>query len=467
MKTYKLLLILFIPLMFGITSCSEDFLEVDPSHAISAESTFSDTAKIDAFITGIYDRYAYYYYTQWQLMASDVRGYDAFVKPSGNYNRFVNEYQFNLLPSYNNPRTTWWYSYRIIANANQAIYNVPQTSFSEAYKTNVVAEARAIRATAYICLIHFHAQPYSNNPAGPGAPITLEPLSPDPAEDWPGRSTVQEVYDVILADLLFAEANLNASKTDITRITPNVIKGLLARTYLEMGNWANASAYAIAARTGYPLAPAADLLTGFADATPEWMWSLDMRGDDNNGYLMLPSFWDNRTLGYSSLRVTTDFAGLFEAGDTRNSMMDAAADGGVTVTKYLHRSAWDMDQVLMRSAEMYLIEAEAEAQLGNTGPALTALNAVQTRVGATLTTTTVVADLLDEIAVERRKELFGEGFHGLDILRRGEPLLRTNAAHWAPADLAAYDPLMIFPIPQDEIDANPNISESDQNEGYR
>jgi hypothetical protein len=116
---------------------------------------------------------------------------------------------------------------------------------------------------------------------------------------------------------------------------------------------------------------------------------------------------------------------------------------------------------------MYLIEAEARAQLDDAPGALTALNAVQSRAGATLTTTTDKAELLEAIALERRKELFGEGFHLLDILRRGETLERTDAAHWAPVDLEAYDPLMIFPIPQAEIDANPNINEADQNEGYR
>jgi hypothetical protein len=91
MKTNRLLLILIIPLLIGITSCSEDFLEVTPSHAISAESVFADTSKIDAFLTGLYDNNSYFYYVQSALMEADIRGKDIFLVPSGNYGRFDDE----------------------------------------------------------------------------------------------------------------------------------------------------------------------------------------------------------------------------------------------------------------------------------------------------------------------------------------------------------------------------------------
>jgi hypothetical protein len=465
MKTNRLLLILIIPLLIGITSCSEDFLEVTPSHAISAESVFADTSKIDAFLTGLYDNNSYFYYVQSALMEADIRGKDIFLVPSGNYGRFDDEYMYNLTTDHWQVDDIWETAYSVIANCNQAVQYVPEGSYSDAFKNSVLAEARAMRASAYLILIHFYAQPYSFDPNGPGVPITKEPLNPDPASDFPARSTVQEVYDLIIEDLKFAQAHIN--NTDIIRLTKNAVHGLLARAYLDMEDWANARDHAISAYDGHPLMSGSELLAGFADPNDEWIWSLNMRSDDNNGYLMLPSFYDTRVMGYSSFRATNTFASLFEAGDARSNMFGVPDNGGMTITKYLHRTEWDMDQVLMRSAEMYLIEAEARAQLDDAPGALTALNAVQSRAGATLTTTTDKAELLEAIALERRKELFGEGFHLLDILRRGETLERTDAAHWAPVDLEAYDPLMIFPIPQAEIDANPNINEADQNEGYR
>lgn len=453
--------------MLGIGSCSKDYLELDPSYAISAESAFSDSVKIQAFITGLYDNHSYYYYTQSNLMEQDIRGNDIFLKASGNYGRFDDEYMYSVTTDHWQVWEIWAGAYSVIANCNQVTENMPGTSFSSSFKSAVIAEARAIRATAYLTLAHLYCQPYGNDPTAPGIPITNKPVNPDPPEDWPDRGTVEDVYTQILDDLLYAEANLPATKTDITRMTPNVVKGLLARTYLDMENWTEARDNAIEARTGYPLASSAELLAGFADATSEWIWSLDMRSDDNNGYLMLPSFYDNRVLGYSSFRATNDFVAEFELTDDRVNMFDIPRDGGMGIIKYLHRGAWDMDQVLMRSAEMYLIEAEANANIpGQEAAAITALNAVQNRVNATPSVGLTGQALLDAIALERRKELFGEGFHVWDMLRRGEGFTRTDAAHWAPVTLTAYDPMYLFPIPQDEIDANPNISESDQNEGY-
>ncbi len=315
-KLYTLI-VLALAVSIGLSSCSEDFLDVTPVDAISAEAGLSDPVKVDAFMTGMYDKIQYYYYTGHILMYSDVVAGDVFVKSAGNYNRFPTEYQFTSLATSGNAYRFWLTAYEIIANANQITSIIPTTDFDETYKSEIIAEARAIRATAYFNLIQVFSHPYSVSTSGMGVPVVLEPLGPN--DEFPARATVQEVYDVILADLLAAEIDLSDANTNIMRLTKNVVQGLLARVYLNMGDWQNASDYAILARTGFPLADAGDLLTGFVDPTSEWIWSIDMREDDNNGYLMLPSFYDTRVLGYSSFRADEDFYALFEAGDVRIS----------------------------------------------------------------------------------------------------------------------------------------------------
>jgi hypothetical protein len=77
--------------------------------------------------------------------------------------------------------------------------------------------------------------------------------------------------------------------------------------------------------------------------------------------------------------------------------------------------------------------------------------------------------LIDEVILERRKELAGEGFRFLDILRLGLPLVRPDITgpNWsAVMSLPAYDPKMIYPIPESEIDANDQITAQDQNPAY-
>jgi hypothetical protein len=62
--------------------------------------------------------------------------------------------------------------------------------------------------------------------------------------------------------------------------------------------------------------------------------------------------------------------------------------------------------------------------------------------------------------------LFGEGFRFFDLKRRNMPLVKTGDSHWVEIDLESNDAQFTLPIPQDEIDANENISESEQNAGY-
>jgi hypothetical protein len=114
----------------------------------------------------------------------------------------------------------------------------------------------------------------------------------------------------------------------------------------------------------------------------------------------------------------------------------------------------------MRLAEQYLIRAEARATLGaNISGALSDLNVTRLRAGLQASTTTNPAVLLDEIALENRKEFFCEqGFRWFNLKRTGQ----------ADAVLGALKPsyrpaAKLLPIPQSAIDANPNLT---QNPGY-
>lgn len=142
---------------------------------------------------------------------------------------------------------------------------------------------------------------------------------------------------------------------------------------------------------------------------------------------------------------------------------------------------------LMRGSEMLLIMAEAEANQGNTGTALSYLTTLQSaRNVANLTTTTFKDDLLEAIYVERRKELLGEGVTGMyDLLRLQKPLYRYGSSSTNPAGhyswgmmyldnfnasdaqpygyLPSNDYRFICQIPQLELANNEVISNADQN----
>ena len=119
---------------------------------------------------------------------------------------------------------------------------------------------------------------------------------------------------------------------------------------------------------------------------------------------------------------------------------------------------------------MILIEAEAKARLGNEGGAKTLLYALQKNrdVNAVQSVNTGSA-LIDEILVERRKELFMEnGIEWFDAKRLGRAMVRNgnhrlkgvNNITGKTYDLQANDIRFLLKIPQAEIDANPLIDDS-------
>ncbi|HEX2608927.1 MAG TPA: RagB/SusD family nutrient uptake outer membrane protein, partial [Flavisolibacter sp.] len=130
----------------------------------------------------------------------------------------------------------------------------------------------------------------------------------------------------------------------------------------------------------------------------------------------------------------------------------------------------DKDEVkVIRMSEVYLIAAEAAYQTGNEALALEYLNDVATERDATFAGySSSGANLLNDILLERRKELAFEGHRYWDLQRYNLPVTRVNLAGnytGVPLTIAPTSFRRILPIPQAELDANPNIR-GQQNTGY-
>lgn len=456
--------------------CKKDFLEVSPTTAIRADEAFLTPERISAALTGIYDLTTNSAYTNDMILTSDVKGNDVLiVSGAGNYNRFVTGYQYSQSATSTEPSNYWTQAYRIIASCNQFELNLPAAPLTDAQKTSYLAETRALRAEAYFWLVRWYGKPYTLDAESLGVPIVKTPLSP--TEQTPLRSKVREVYDFILSDFLFAEANIPASKTSIYRFNKAAIQGYLARIYLTMGNYPEASKYAKLARATRPLSTAAALLQGFNNPTSEWIYAINVRSDDNTGFLEVHSFYDPYDIGYSSFRAADNFFNSFANNDIRkqqflvNGVLGARrGTEGYLINKFTFAGTNNVNQqVLIRSSEMYLIEAEAEARQGVTHEtaAKTALFAIQGRAipTATLSANTGQA-LIDEILTERGKELYGEGHKFFDLLRTKTPIVRTQTnGHWFPVNLPVGDNKLVFPLPLGELNANPGLK-AQQNPGY-
>lgn len=471
----KLITVLLFAMLLNACD-TERVLNVDPSISVSIDQAFADPEVFESYVIGIYDELSDPGYLPRLLPWSDVRSGDALVIPTNNFGRYPIEYNFRENPnSAYGSDDLWFQGYDIIGLSNPALAAIADAPLSDANKALFEAELLAFRAKAYHDLVRVFALPYSAGRDNPGVVLNTEEKTPtDPPL---GRSTVGEVYDQMVLDLERAESLMPESRTDIFLWTKKSIQGMLARVHLDMGNWAEASAAAQRAFSGVQLMSQAEYAAGFDEPTSEWLLAGGVTADDSNGFLSVHSFWDTRRLGYSSLRLDITFMDdNFTATDIRGYPLLRQAGGspivntGYVSNKWEHNPNFNQDEMFMRASEMYLIAAEAEARdpQGDVGLAQDFLFEIQSRadVNAVRSGNTGQA-LIDEIILERRKELYAEGHAYFDLQRLQKDLVRTPAGgHYAdPLNIPFNDFRRLSPIPQFELDAN-DVIRDEQNPGY-
>ena len=131
---------------------------------------------------------------------------------------------------------------------------------------------------------------------------------------------------------------------------------------------------------------------------------------------------------------------------------------GIRPVKYPYDYGTSGDQknndfAVFRYADVLLMKAEALLRSGNAGGALTIVNDLRAKRGAT----PLAAVDLDKLLDERGRELYWEGYRRQDQIRFGKYLLAYQ-------EKPASDPkTLLFPIPSDQLAVNPNLT---QNPGY-
>ena len=146
------------------------------------------------------------------------------------------------------------------------------------------------------------------------------------------------------------------------------------------------------------------------------------------------------------------------------SQPTAAAQMPYATVKFGHVDDWTDNYMYMRAAEMVLIEAEAYAHMGDGAKAAQALKVLMDvrQPGWNRTSVTV-----DDIHLQRRIELWGEGFAYYDLkrLNKGTDRSYEGNNHLAGYDIKvpARDTRWYYQIPLSEIQENDMINEEDQN----
>ena len=401
----------------------------------------------------------------------------------------------------------WNEYYKIIFTCNAVVGAIDRENPGSESNKFALAQALAVRAFCYLQLAQIYQFTYGDDTKDlPCVPIVGANLSPEEQLNIP-RSTVAEVFNLIMEDLNYACDSLDSyARIDKGFVNQAVAFGLRARANLVMKNWAAAAEdadMALALSGATPLSFDEANAPGFASAEAHNVLWANIIVETNDivqtGIINWPShmstFYGDGYTGVGAVRfIADDLYGQISASDVRKgwwlspnlesplldvgnykSMKEAiAVEGNELVTlkfgtgdgNTTGNAAAAADWILMRAEELILIKAEGLARSGGDGAGvltsfIQSCRDPKYKIGAH------GLSIEDEIWWQRRVELWGEGFAFNDIMRLDKPIDRTGATNWPAAwanqVVPARHGVLLWRIPQAEIEANQGISESDNN----
>lgn len=464
MKKYNKIILL---MMLGVfLSCSESFLELTPKFAVSDVDAISSIEDMETSITGVYDvLQGVNFYGRDVFLISDALADD--LKQNEQANRYIDyaEHVQNVADA--NANAMWTRMYFANNSLNNIINSdVPATAANQNKKDHLLGEAYALRGLVYFDLVNFFAQHYTftADASHLGVPLILQF---DPTLE-PERNTVEEVYNQIISDMTMAISLMNTTSRsgNSNTLSSTSAKALLSRVYLYKEDWANAEAMATdVINANYGLVPNANYLDLWnQDNSSESIFEISNTDVDNSGSISGMYVED----GFGDYLPSDDVVSLYDPADARlqTFLVDPLLVGVYApfrINKYPDVLGTDNTKII-RLAEVYLNRAEARAQIGtNISGAQSDLDMVRQRALPTAPDVTATGTaLLDEILLERRLELAFEGHRLWDLMRYKEDIVRTQCTS-SICSIPYGDDTNILPIPQDETDVNPNIT---QNSGY-
>jgi hypothetical protein len=488
-KNRNILLILVV--LSLLTACSKSYLDTPATDRIPEDQALTTTDGCWKLLNGIH-RILYSSHMGRQdmvgqgtnMMDMDLMGDDITISSVNDWYL----YPYLWLNSHKNPGSAtayfnYFFYYEIINNVNLLIDNVETVKGSQQDKRAILGQAYAYRGWAYFQMVQLYGERFdaggSNTSAG--LRITLHSQS-----EVKPRSSVKVVYNQINSDLDSAIFLLDGYKrANKSHLDKSVAQGIKARVALTQQDWNTAATMAKAARNSYALMDSTDYMSGFNDyKNQEWMWGSHQQ---ENQTTYFTSFFAYMSCNFPALNIIISPRAIQDTlyrqilkTDVRWQLWDSTgADQSFPVAtdatgkevgsrvKFMHRKFKVQnpelsigDVPLMRASEMYLIEAEAYAHLGNNGAASSALYQLAKKRDASYTVSTASGTaLLNEILIQRRIELWGEGFRFYDLKRLNLPLDRSRHA-FLPSyqkSVPAGDSKWQFAIPQAEIDATGGI----------
>ncbi len=497
----KIFSVLFVLLV--LSSC-DNFLAEEPRDILSPETFFNSDEEAKAAVNGLYQPlytnpiYGSYGISRFYMYGTDV------IEPSREGGGRLNDINNYTLSESRDAGSggAWNQFYTIIQNANVIIERVTENeNLSEAGRDQSLGETLFLRSYAYYHLTNMFGD----------VPYYRENLPIEEVQEL-GRHDRTEIRNEILQDLQQTQELLPDSYSggDLGRANKWAAATVMTKIYLIQQKWQEARDKAVEIIDNSPHS----LLDDYADVFDypdneyhdENIWEIDFVKDlnsTNTTDLFSPRLRDEpansserealiealeeRDEGFTGFGLAVPKCGFvdeFPQGDLRRPVNITESYLGFELKHPYMPKKWNLDQInsprtnhgenyiVFRLADVYLMAAEAENELNGPANAYQYINTVRERAFDPVQPLAGLSQqqFREAIYDERKWELAGEGHRRMDLIRWGilfEALQNTRHC--------AYDPVgnfqphhVLFPIPAEEIELNPNLLESDPtNNGYR
>jgi len=464
MSTMKHIFLYLTIISIGLCSCSKEFFNTKPTQSIDEMMMFRTTSDALMAINGIH-----------RLMyeASGTTGTSTSWYGQGGYQTVLLNMAMmgeDLVYTRNNPvfqtsarwvmhRNTadkdldynYRFFYRVIGNTNKIIENVDGAEGPLSEKQDIKGQALVYRAFSHFILVQWFGERYKA--AGNNTQLGIILKTDNNLEMLP-RSTVEEAYTLINEDLdeaITLLAASNVTRANKSHINVHVARGIKARVALTQGKWQDAVNYADQVITGSGAALQANTYTTTQQRmsdilNTEWLWGKYALQDQGGTLREWHAFISNRNVSYNRNTPRVIYNKLYDkisATDVRKKMWFPEAQDPTVLPRPIIPAAGNIrnymsnkwllttdtdncaDVAYMRLPEMILIKAEALARQGKDTEAAAALLVLaKHRDPQYVLSVNTGADLIEEIMVQRRIELWAEGFRWFDLKRLNLPLDR-------------------------------------------
>jgi len=471
-----------------VQGCKKSFLDVTAKGTVASTQFWRSQADATSAIDAMYANLHEWKNIAFAPIAVESMGSDDVEKGSSPTDAsFMNDFHnFTANSGEGQIADFWAGEYQTINFANQVLDNVPGINMDASLKARYLAEAKFIRAYAYFRLV----RAFGDVPLRLHVPKTASEFNIP-------RTPKAQVWAAIEADLTDAASVLPQSygAPDIGHATKGAALALHAKVALYQKKWSDVVSLTNSVMgLGYTLFP-----------NYEQMFRTDHKNNSESIFeiqcMLIPNNPTASNSQYSQVQgvrgstgggwgfdvPSPNLAAAYETGDPRRDatiifrgettpegdVIPASGDNPmynqksyVPFSQYVSgfNEGCQQDKIVLRYADVLLMNAEANNELGNSAAALVPLEMVRARAregnNAILPkiTTTVQGDLRAAIYNERRVELAMEFDRYFDVIRQGRAAAVFGPRGWKAGKNE------VWPIPQNEIDLSAGTLT--QNPGY-